>query len=74
MTLRAGEKWLMCGVCKNGQVVLMKQEAKLVKCRRCGNATLKAVQVKPTDVNGAGRNATADLGLALLMEAGAGGS
>ena len=70
--MRAGEKLIMCGVCENGQVVKMKDEVDLSSCSRCHKATLKAVRVVHTDINGAGRNKTADLGLALLMEMGAG--
>jgi len=70
--LKAGEKLVQCTVCEHQQVVPMKRAVKLSSCERCEHKALKVVKVSPTNIHGVGRNRTADLGLSILMEMGAG--
>ena len=70
--LKAGEKLLLCKACGHQQIVLKKMGVILKSCSRCGNVRMKAVKARPTNIHGCGGNVKADLGLALLMEMGAG--
>jgi len=70
--LMAGEKLMQCSVCEHLTIVPKKNPADRIRCKRCGNAILKTVKAQPTNIHGVGRNKVADLGLALLMEMGAG--
>jgi len=66
--LNAGEKLIVCEACQHQEVLSIKRSVHLRKCPRCGIVDLVVSKVKPSNVNGIGRNATADLGLALLVD------
>lgn len=63
---------MQCLVCDHEQVLRLEESIFKSKCERCCSKFMQVAEVQPTKVRGAGRNAVADLGLALLMEAGAG--
>lgn len=70
MTIKSGETIWVCLACGHDQTVGgCTEHVLMARCDKCGSQFLKASRVQPTDVSGAGRNKTADLGLALLMEA-----
>ena len=71
--LKAGEKLIVCEVCESQRVIPMKINVLKLEtiCKRCQHPAMKVVKVQPTNINGAGRNKVADMGLAILMEAGA---
>lgn len=68
--LMAGEKLVQCLACEHQQIVDVKEFMHIIQCERCANIFMNAVKARPTNVHGVGRNKTADLGLALLMEMG----
>ena len=72
--LKAGEKLIVCEVCEHQRIVPIKGDILEISltCERCEHRSMKVVKVSPTNVSGVGRNKIADLGLAILMEAGAG--
>ena len=70
--LKAGEKLVVCQVCEDQKIFKIKETVTLGQCERCHNAKMRVVKVRPTNVSGVGRRKIADLGLALLMEMGAG--
>jgi len=67
-----GEKLMRCLACEHEQVAMMKVSVFKVRCENCRRKFMEVVAIQPSQVHGAGRNAVADMGLALLMEAGAG--
>jgi len=70
MIIKSGETIWECLACGHDHTVGERTEHILMaRCDKCGSTFLKARKVEPTEVSGAGQNATADLGLALLMEA-----
>jgi len=69
--LKAGEKLVVCQVCEDQKIFKIKETVTLGQCERCHNAKMRVVKVRPTNVSGVGRNEMADLGLVLLLEAGA---
>ena len=76
MMLRAGEKLLVCEVCESQRIIpittnILKQGT---ICKRCEHTSMRVKKASPTNIRGAGRNKVADMGLALLMEMGAGAS
>ncbi|KKN53723.1 hypothetical protein LCGC14_0599780 [marine sediment metagenome] len=66
--LKVGEKLVKCEVCEHETIVPMKEAVRLRPCERCEHPALKVVKVKPTNIHGLGRNKTADLGLAILVD------
>jgi len=70
MSIRKGQTRWICLACGHKYTISERKEHVLMtRCDRCGSPFLEAVRSAPTVVSGAGLNTTADLGLALLMEA-----
>ena len=72
--LRPGEKLWECLKCEHQQIGSSKEKQSEARCERCRCPFLLGKQTQSTRVHGAGMGKGADLGLALLMEMGAGAS
>lgn len=72
MTMKPGEKVFKCLACGHEQVEKIQEKVWHMRCDLCQLYFMSANRVRPTHVRGAGIGEQADLGLALLMEMGAG--
>ncbi len=70
--MKPGEKLMQCLVCDHEQTADIGERVQSVKCELCRRGFMRVLEVQPSTVRGVGWNPIADLGLALLMEAGEG--
>jgi len=69
MTLKPGQKILLCLACGYERVSPASGHVLVAQCSECRSPFLYALLARPTRVSGTGQGDTADLGLAILMEA-----
>lgn len=72
MIVKSGEKAFKCLACGHEQVEKIQEKVWHIRCDLCQLYFMTAKRVRPTQVRGTGLGGDADLGLALLMEMGAG--
>ena len=72
MIVKSGEKMFKCLACGHKQVEKIQEKVWHIRCDLCQLYFMSATRARPTNVRGVGINEQADLGLALLMEMGAG--
>ncbi len=67
--MNVGEKGVSCLACNHQQVLRLGESIFKSRCKLCGLKFMEATGVRSSSVYGVGRNAVADLGLAILIEA-----